>query len=564
MKNKIKYLIFMAAAIYIITPKFINQNIISAAETAHNHKAGEICPDTAKKNEQAAVKDEHGHEAEGTKETEAGHKLEEAAKKAEAAHNHKAGETCPDTAKETEKITAVKKDEHGHETGGTEKKDEHAGEAAEPEINIDGLETEPVKIETVYETVKSNGIVKFHPEHYAKVVSLVPGKLKQMKVKLGDRVKKGQELAVLESIEIFNAKVEYLKNLSRYEVMLSKYENIVKMGELGSFTQKNVEEAKTASSDAKSQFDKAQIALSTAHTKYARIKKLFDSGISSKSELEAADNELKSASIEHESSKSRFENIEKSLSRVEKLSDSKISLKKEVADIQTEFFEARQNLDVSQKHLSMVGVECDPHTGCKIHELGTFSIYSPIDGIVIEQLSAIGASIDTQTPLMCVGDYDKAIADIDIYENDCSKISVGQTVEVETSIKIPVIGSVVYISNQLEPNTRTLKARAEISENAELLKIGEFINCDILVSERPGAVTIPQKALVEDGDRQLVFVQCGKSYDKIYVRTGHRFMEKVEIKEGLKSGDVVVTVGNQQLFNMALSSKLELSCDSCK
>jgi len=538
MKNKIKYLIFMAAAIYMIIPKFIDFNFLSAAEHAHE-------------NEKAAVKDERGQKTAGTIETETERKSEEPAKKAGTDHNHKEGEICPDTAKAAENAGEVKKD--------------GAAEAEEPEINIDGLETEQVKVETVYETVKSNGTVKFHPEHYAKVVSLVPGKLKQMKVKLGDRVEKGQELAVIESIDIFNAKVEYIKNLNKYEVLLSKYENIIKMGELGSFTQKNVEEAKSALSDSKSQHDKSLIALSTAQKKYERIKKLFDSGISSRSELEAADNELKSASIEYESSKSKFENIEKSLSRVEKLSDSKISLKKEVGDIQTEFFEARQNFDESKKHLLMVGVECDPSIGCKTHELGTFSIYSPIHGIVIEQTTAIGASIDTQNPVMCVGDYDKVIADIDIYENDCPKISVGQTVEVESSMKIPVIGNIVYISNQLEPNTRTLKARAEITKNAELLKIGEFINCDILVSERPNAITIPQKAVVEDSDRQLVFVQCApKSFDKIYVKTGHRFMEKIEIKEGLKPGDAVVTVGNQQIFNMALSSKLELSCDGCK
>ena len=525
MKKMNFFLIFIAIAIYIVSPKFVNVNFSEAAESAHDHEQEKA----------------------------------EAVKPAAAAHNHKEGEVCPDTAKEAGKIPAAAKDEHAGEAAGA-----HANEAAEPEIKIDGLEEEPVKVETVYEAVKSNGTVKFHPEHYAKITSLVPGKLKQLKVKLGDRVKKGQELAVIESIEIFNAKVEYLKNLNKYEVLLSKYENIVKMGELGSFTQKNVEEAQTALSDAKSQFDKSEIALSTARKKYERIKKLFESGISSKSELESADNDLKSASIEYESSKSKFDNITKSLSRVEKLSDSKISLKKEVGDIQTEFFEARQNLDVSQKYLSMVGVECDPNTGCKIHELGTFSIYSQIDGVVIEQLSAIGASIDTANPVMCVGDYDKVVADIDVYENDCPKISPGQTVKVETSVKVPIIGKIVYISNLLEPNTRTLKVRAEIFENAELLKIGEFINCDILVSERPNAITIPQKALVEDGDRQLVFVKCGKSYDKIYVKTGYRFTDRVEIKEGLVPGNVVVTIGNQQLFNMALSTKLELSCDSCK
>ena len=447
----------------------------------------------------------------------------------------------------------------------------HSGEAAsgakeaeEPEIKIDGLEEEKVRVETVYETVKSNGVVRFHPEHYAKIVSLVPGKLREFKARLGDRVSKGQELAVIESIEIFNAKVEYLKNFSKYEVALAKYENILKMGELGSFTQKNVEEAKNALGEAKSQYDKARIARETARKKHERIKTLVDSGVSSKADLEAADNELKSADVEEESAKAKLDNLSVSLSRVEKLSDSKISLKKEVGDIQTEFLESRLGYENSLKYLKLVGVECDPYTGCVTHELGTFSIYSPIDGVVIEQNGAIGSSIDCQNPVMCVGDYDRVMVDIDIYEKDLSKIGAGQTVEVETASGAEVAGKIVYVSNQLESSTRTLKARAEITEDSHLLKIGEFVNCAIQIAARPGAITIPTKAIVEDGDRQLVYVKCGKTYDKTYIKTGHRFADRVEVREGLLPANVVVTVGNYQIFNMGMSGKLELNCETCK
>lgn len=480
-----------------------------------------------------------------------------AARSADDGHGHEKHEETASAVKPAET------DAHGHSGG-------HEKEESEPEIKIDGLQEEKVRVETVYETVQSNGVVRFHPDHYARIVSLVPGKLREFKVRLGERVTRGQELAVVESIEIFNAKVEYLKNLGKYEVALAKYENILKMGELGSFTQKNVEEARNTLGEARSQYEKACIARETARKKYERIKTLVESGVSSKAELEAADNELKSANVEADSAKEKLDNLSASLTRVEKLSDSKISLKKEVGDVQTEFFEARLNLENSLKYLKLVGVECDPRDGCVKHELGTFSIYSPIDGIVIEQNGAIGSSVDNQNPVMSVGDYDRAMVDIDIYEKDLPKIAAGMTVEIEAmaGASAPgggaIAGRIVFVSNQLESNTRTLKARAEITENSARLKIGEFVNCAILVAARPNAITVPARAIVDDGDRQLVFVKCGKSYDKTYVKTGQRTADRVEVVSGLAPENVVVTVGNYQIFNMGMSGKLELNCDTCK
>ena len=449
-------------------------------------------------------------------------------------------------AEKNEVKGAKDSDDHGHSSHGAEAGNAHsAGDghdhskeaaghsAGEAEIKIDGLIEEKVRVETVYETVNANAVVKFHPDHYARIVPFVPGRVRHISAKLGDKVKKGQELLVIESVEIFNAKVEYLKNLNRYEVALAKYENIVKMGELGSFTQKNVEEAQTALSDAKSQYEKAVVARATAAKKFERVKKLVDSGVSSRSELEGAENELRSASIEVESSRSRLTNAEKSMSREEKLSDTKISLKKETADIQNEFYEARQNYDISRKYLAIVGVECEPGGPCREHELGTFSIYSPIDGVVIEQNAVIGGSIDTANPVMCVGDYDSAAIDIDIYEKDLAKVKTGQKVEIENNYGKIISGRITYVSNILEPNTRTLKARAEIDTNPELLKIGEFVNCAVLTGERPNAVTVPQSALIEDGGRFIAFVKCGKSYDKVLVKTGHKFRDRVEISEGI-------------------------------
>lgn len=82
---------------------------------------------------------------------------------------------------------------HGHESQppqepGHEGHDHAAGVAHEKsaaEVKIDGLIEEKVKVEKVFETVKANAVVKFHPQHYAGVVSCAPGRVRQIKVKLG-------------------------------------------------------------------------------------------------------------------------------------------------------------------------------------------------------------------------------------------------------------------------------------------------------------------------------------------------------------------------------------------
>lgn len=502
---------------------------------------------------------------------EPGHEGHDHAKTPETANAHSAPAAEPGHEGHDHAKPQVSKVEPGHEGHDHAKSPEpkagaqgHSGAPTEEkEVKIDGLVEEKARIETVYDTVKANGTVSYHPDHYARVTALVPGRVKKLSAMPGDRVEKGAELAVLESIEIFNAKSEFLKNLNRYEVALAKYETVMRMGEMGAFTQKNVEEASSSLVEARSQLEKARIAVEAASRKHERIKKLVGTGVSSRSELEAAESELRNASVELEAAKARFENIERSANRVEKMSETRISLRRETADIQTEFNEARLGFLYSMNYLKTIGIDCDMMNGCAAHDTGSFSLRAPIHGTVLEHNVFIGSSVDTQTAVMTIGDMDTVAVDIDIYESDYSRVARGMRVTVEAPGG-KTEGRIVFLSNQIDQSARTLKARAYADGASGFLKAGAFVDCGIIVGERSGAVTIPAKAIVDDGGRSLVFVKCGKSYDKVYVKTGARQGDRVEVLEGLDGSSVVVTVGNYQLFNMGLSGKLELSCDGCK
>lgn len=70
----------------------------------------------------------------------------------------------------------------------------------------------------------------------------------------------------------------------------------------------------------------------------------------------------------------------------------------------------------------------------------------------------------------------------------------------------------------------------------------------IAPAEASDAVTVPVTALLEDGDRQLVFVRYENFYEPVPVVTGAMQGDRIEILEGLSIGEELVTAGSLALY----------------
>src|SRR4051812_32977390 len=81
-------------------------------------------------------------------------------------------------------------------------------EAATPKDNgtldsiLRDVTTAPVTVDNETESIKLNGKIQANEDHQAKVYALASGKIKSVNVALGDKVQKGQTLAVLQSMEV--------------------------------------------------------------------------------------------------------------------------------------------------------------------------------------------------------------------------------------------------------------------------------------------------------------------------------------------------------------------------
>jgi membrane fusion protein (multidrug efflux system) len=116
-------------------------------------------------------------------------------------------------------------------------------------------------------------------------------------------------------------------------------------------------------------------------------------------------------------------------------------------------------------------------------------------------------------------------------------------------------GQVVALNSQVDANGRALLVRARVQNPQAVLKPGMFARPRVIFAVREGAVAVPEEALVPLGTRQFVFkVVDGPQGRKVALRQeariGLRVPGKVEILEGLKPGDAVVTAGQARLLRV--------------
>jgi len=114
-------------------------------------------------------------------------------------------------------------------------------------------------------------------------------------------------------------------------------------------------------------------------------------------------------------------------------------------------------------------------------------------------------------------------------------------------------GQVVAINSQVDANGRSLMVRARVQNPGTQLRPGMFARPRVIFAMREGAVAVPEEALVPLGARQFLFkVVSGPDGRKVAqrqeARIGLRVPGKVEILEGVKPGDEVVTAGQARLM----------------
>jgi len=183
----------------------------------------------------------------------------------------------------------------------------------------------------------------------------------------------------------------------------------------------------------------------------------------------------------------------------------------------------------------------------KIEESGkpvrTLTIYSPVNGYVVQKMALQGMRVMPGEKLFDVADLSQVWIISDIYEYELPMIKIGQTAVISLSY-FPgkeFTSWIDYVYPTLSAETRTAKIRFTIPNPGGQLKPQMFTNVEVKV-DLGKRLAIPDDAVIDTGTRQIVYVDTGdESFEPREVRLGIRAEGLREVLSGLKAGERVVS-----------------------
>jgi len=177
----------------------------------------------------------------------------------------------------------------------------------------------------------------------------------------------------------------------------------------------------------------------------------------------------------------------------------------------------------------------------------SLTLYSPIDGVVIEKMAFRGKKVMPGESLFKVADLSTVWVLGEIYEYEVPLVKLGQPATITLASYPGEVfrGKVSYIYPVLQEKTRTVKVRVELPNTKDWkLKPQMYANVE-LKSSLGKRLVVPDEAVLDSGTKQLIFIDKGQgTFEPRDVKVGARVDGYTEILAGLSAGEKVVTSAN--------------------
>ena len=323
----------------------------------------------------------------------------------------------------------------------------------------------------IREVLRIPGSIQVDEQRMARIGAPVTGRITEIDAQLGQHVKQGQALATLNSTELAQNQLVYIKALQ-------------------------------------------QIDLQTKAVDRARV--LLEADVISKAELQRRESELSAARADLNAAADQLQVLGMSPQGIARLSKSS-----------------------------------------QMHSFST--VTTRISGTVITRKINLGQVVQPADELFVVADLSKVYAVAEVPERQIDLIEKGQEVDIliPSINDKPIKGKLVYVSDIVNPETRTVMVRSELSNSEHEIKPDMLVS--MLVQSKPiSKLSVPVKAIVREHDKNHVFVQIGPSkYRLREVDIGDEFNGMVAIISGVEEGEIIVTDGAFHVNNERKRKELE-------
>jgi membrane fusion protein (multidrug efflux system) len=222
--------------------------------------------------------------------------------------------------------------------------------------------------------------------------------------------------------------------------------------------------------------------------------------------------------------------------RVRKLRSEKIASLQKIEEAETALLLAQAELEAEE---AAVGVAQ--------RALDDASVSAPFDGLVARRLVDLGEFVQPGTVLFELVSLNPMEAVFSLTELDTERVRLDQPIQVQVgAFKDRTFhGKVTFVAPTIDPETRTLRIKAEIDNSDGALRPGLFARVSLGVSRREKVLMVPEEAVIQRASSAYVFrVLEDDRVERVAIETGAQDQGRVEIRGPIEAGDWIVTRGH--------------------
>lgn len=369
-----------------------------------------------------------------------------------------------------------------------------------------GVDVELVERQPIIESIAASGEISYDETRFASLSSRVPGTVCRVVKNVGDQVRVGDILAVVDAVDVGRAKTELIRALAQETLQEKTLIRLTSLSSSGIVPGRRAQEAEAEYAHARAQVLSAQQSLQNL-------------------------------------------GLPVNVEQLRGLSEA-------------ELVEHLRRLGLPEALLHDLDSR-DPTANA-------LPIRAPMDGIIVARQVVAGEVVDASRVLFQVADTRQMWLTLNVPLEEAARLAMGQPVRFHPDGNHgEVVGNLVWISTAADPETRMVTVRAELPNPSGRLRDETFGTGQIILREEQDAIVVPNEAMNWEGCCHVVFVRDrgyfdGEDSPKVFhirtVRLGAKTDEFTEIIAGVLPGEVVATKGSDVLRAELLKNNLGEGC----
>lgn len=251
--------------------------------------------------------------------------------------------------------------------------------------------------------------------------------------------------------------------------------------------------------------------------------------------------DLAQAYADDDKARDALQHAERTLERVRGVQKAGAGAVKDMEQAESDAAQARAELTRAEARLRQIGVVSQSKGKTRL-----LTLTAPMAGTVTALTTAPGAfANDPTASLMTIANLDSVWVTANVPEGDIAHVAKGQSVEVSFPAYPGQIfhGTVAFVSDVLEPDTRRNKVRITFANPGGKFKPNMFANVSFTVPQKP-EVFVPNSALLMNNDSTVVLVEVAPwTFVKRPVTPGYGEGDGARIDQGLKPDERIIVKG---------------------